>query len=430
LGHLPVHPDSRPGFLTAELARWAEERRRSLLERGGQLELTDLLTGQMSVGRDVFLRLGGFDADFTRDGRFGGEDYDLGLRLASAGYEIAFNPEAISWQRYVVSPRYYLRQWRGFGRARVMLARKHPETAAVLLSRRERWTDRVLWRWFRWPLRQLVLLLLRVAPTRPRPYAWFYRVQDLQCFSGIRAAGGVPRPRPVRILCYHSISDLKGAGEWEPYGVQARRFRRQIAFLARCFRFIDSQEFRRWLEGAGVPRRAVLVTFDDGLQDLQDAALPTLRKSHVPALAFAVTGLLGRSNEWRTPGDAVLPLLDADALRALTQAEVTIGAHSRTHPMLSRLTQDEISDEIDGSIADLEALSFERPAFLAYPYGAYDVETKRVAAAAGLAGAFTTKPELARPGCDPYEIPRIEILRGDRGLRFVWKVITAGRVRK
>ena len=35
VGHLPVHPASRPGFLTAELARWAEERRRLLLERVG-----------------------------------------------------------------------------------------------------------------------------------------------------------------------------------------------------------------------------------------------------------------------------------------------------------------------------------------------------------------------------------------------------------
>ena len=177
---------------------------------GGRLELTDLLTGQLSVRREVFLRLGGFDSNFTRDGRLGGEDYDFGLRLARAGYQIAFNPDAISWQRYVASPRHYLHQWRGFGRAQVMLARKHPETAATLLGKRERRADRLFWRWFRWPLRQLVLVLLIAAPKRPRPYVWFDRVQDLERFSGIRAAGGVPARRPVRVLCYRSISDLSG----------------------------------------------------------------------------------------------------------------------------------------------------------------------------------------------------------------------------
>ena len=118
----------------------------------------------------------------------------------------------------------------------------------------------------------------------------------------------------------------------------AGRFRRQIAFLARHFRFIDTGEFRRWLEGEGVPRRAVLVTFDDGLLDLRDAALPILRESHVPALAFAVTGLIGRSNKWRTqPVTLSLQLLDADQLRALSsEDDVAIGAHRGPHRMLDR----------------------------------------------------------------------------------------------
>jgi peptidoglycan/xylan/chitin deacetylase (PgdA/CDA1 family) len=63
----------------------------------------------------------------------------------------------------------------------------------------------------------------------------------------------------------------------------------------------------------------------------------------------------------------------------------------------------------------------------AYPYGEYDDAAKTVAAAADLAGAFTTKPGLVEPGADPYELPRIEIYRRDVGPKFVWKVATGRR---
>ena len=428
-GHIPLHPETPPTFLAAGVGEWAEKRRQALLDRGGRLEPTDFLNGQMSLPRELFLRLGGFDENFQRGGSFGGADFDFGLRLAKAGYRMVFNPDAISWQHYVVTPRRYLKQWRDNGRARVMLIRKHPELKATLLSRQERRSDRLLWRWLRRPVRRFVLAFVDVGSLRPWTIRWFFRVQDLEYFAGVRSAGGVPRARSVRVLCYHSIADLKGTG-LEPYGVPPARFKRQLRLLARLFTFIDAEEFTRFLSGAGVPRRAILLTFDDGLVDLADAGLPTLRELHAPAVVFAVTGLLGGLNEWSRHSEGTpLQLLDADGLRVLKESDVTIGAHTRTHRSLRGLPADEAAEEVEGSIHDLESLSLGRPSLFAYPYGEYDEAAKRVAADAGLAGAFTTKPGLARPTGDPYEIPRIEIVRRDRGLRFVWNVATGRRTR-
>src|SRR5438067_9306128 len=88
---------------------------------------------------------------------------------------------------------------------------------------------------------------------------------------------------------------------------------------------------------------------------------------------------------------------------------------------------DELAAEIEGSLGDFEPLGLARPAFLAYPYGAYNLQVMHAAAAAGLQGAFTTELGLGRPGGDAYAIPRIEIQRGDGWVRFLWKVATAGR---
>ena len=65
MGHVPIDPQSPPSLLTLGAEDWAEQRRERLAA-GTPLTVSDLLTGQLSVRRDVFNALGGFDEDFTR----------------------------------------------------------------------------------------------------------------------------------------------------------------------------------------------------------------------------------------------------------------------------------------------------------------------------------------------------------------------------
>lgn len=424
VGHVPVHADSRPGFLTKAVAAWSEDRAARLGAQNGELGLDDLLTGQMSIRRGVFLRVGGFDESFTRDGAYGGEDLDLGRRLQDAGYRVVFEPGAISRQRYVVTPREYLRQWRDWGRASVLLARAHPDQAEEIFRHRETVFDRVVGRPLLPLFRELVLALAAVRLEGSRVTYWFFRVRNLELFRGMRDAGGRPRQRSVRILCYHAIADLQGAPVIEPYGVPPSEFRRQLRLLARHFRFISPDEFARYLRGGGVPSRAVLLTFDDCFRDLFVEALPLLREFRVPALAFAVTGKIGGSYDWdEALGAPRLPLVDGDELAAAAE-HLTIGSHTRTHRMLNRLPTEVLADEISGSIADLEALGLPRPQFLAYPYGEHGPTVGEVARDAGLLGAFTVEGGRVHPEGNRYAIPRAEVLRSDTGWRFVWKVLT------
>jgi peptidoglycan/xylan/chitin deacetylase (PgdA/CDA1 family) len=96
--------------------------------------------------------------------------------------------------------------------------------------------------------------------------------------------------------------------------------------------------------------------------------------------------------------------------------------------MLDRLDPADVREEIEESIADLQRAGLERPPFLAYPHGAFDGGVQAVAKQAGLAGAFTTRAGLARPGVDPFALPRIEIFRRDGTIRFAWKVVTGRRL--
>jgi glycosyltransferase involved in cell wall biosynthesis len=429
-GDIPLHPDSPAGFLSESVGAWADERSRKLSADPTALGVMDFQSGQISIARDVFLGVEGFDTVFTREGSYGGEDFDLGVRLDRAGYRMVFNAKAISRQRYVVSPRQHLFQWRDRGNARVVLARRYPEYAPKLLARRERRTERYLWRWLRRPLAEVALALVARGNEGPRTIHWFRQARDLEYFAGVRAAGGVPARRSVRVLCYHAIRDLRGARVMEPFGIAPETFRHQLRLLARHFNFVDAAEFERYLAGAGVPRRALLITFDDCYVDLLSEGLPVLQGVHAPALAFAVTRLFGRENEWDRPhGDVPLQLLDVVGLRELERAGVAVGSHTRTHPRLDRSSADEQREEIVGAIEDLRAAGLEDVALMAYPYGRYDVISKQAAEAAGLRGAFTTRSALVRPGDDPFELPRIEILRSDGTVRFAFKVLTGRRGR-
>jgi peptidoglycan/xylan/chitin deacetylase (PgdA/CDA1 family) len=260
------------------------------------------------------------------------------------------------------------------------------------------------------------------------PWYVFIRARTLEYWRGVSEAGGIPSRRRVhlRVLAYHAISDLRGRGVLEPYGVPLDQLRRQVTALrAHGFHPITIDEFVAFTEGrGGLPRRPVLFTFDDGYDDLP-AAFTALQAEGVEAVVFAVSGLLGRENEWdRMHGGPPLRLLDADGLRQLRDGGIEIGGHSRTHPVLPALAPADIEAEVRGCVEDLEALSLGPVRFYAYPYGETDGRVARAVQAAGLV-AFGVQPGVMTAETDLRHVPRLEIVRADDGVRFLAKVIFA-----
>jgi peptidoglycan/xylan/chitin deacetylase (PgdA/CDA1 family)/glycosyltransferase involved in cell wall biosynthesis len=437
LGHLPLFPGAAATILSRAVDQWSESRLRRLA-KGGELSIHDMLTGQISINRALFEQLGGFDGAFTAGGSFGNEDIDLGVRLLEAGRKIVFNPKAITWQNYSVSPKQYLRQWHDAGRADVVLARKHPATPGPSVfslngadRRRARFVYRPLSRLG--PLSSVIALMARALALRTFSRAagsrfwtrFFFATRDFLYWKGVHEAGGIPRPHPVRVLCYHAVADLSDDAVLRPYGVPPAEFEAQIAGLvAAGYSFISAQEFARYLtEGGGLPSKPLLVTFDDCYQDLATAALPIMRRRGIRAVAFAVSDLLGRHNEWDSRlGRRQIGLLDAPGLRKLAEAGIEIGAHSRTHPDLRKQPAERARDEVAGSRRELEAAGLSPIRYFAYPYGAFNADTRAAAKDAGYEAAFSIRPGQIDRDADRFALPRIEVLRGDTAGGLRWKL--------
>jgi GT2 family glycosyltransferase len=138
LGALPVDDASPASYLTEGLARWAARRDERLRAPGTVPGFGDVLTGNLSVARASFERLGGFDAAFTDDPRFGDEDLELGFRAIAAGERVAYAPDAIAWQTFDKTFHALARDVRRGAAADARFAAKHPGVRAhLLLGRRD-----------------------------------------------------------------------------------------------------------------------------------------------------------------------------------------------------------------------------------------------------------------------------------------------------
>lgn len=100
--------------------------------------------------------------------------------------------------------------------------------------------------------------------------------------------------------------------------------------------------------------------------------------------------------------------LDASELRELARNH-EVGAHSRTHRMLTRLDDATLRDELEGSRDDLTAITGLETASIAYPYGGVKAFDDRVVEATRRAGfrlgCINIRGEV-RPGHDLLRIPR------------------------
>lgn len=209
---------------------------------------------------------------------------------------------------------------------------------------------------------------------------------------------------PAAILTYHSLDDSGSVISTPP-----ALFQRQMEFLA----------------AAGIPvvpldeavnhPGSVAITFDDGFANLLEHALPTLQTLGLPASIFIVSDYCGRRNNWPTqPAGAVpdLPLLDWQELSTLPPI-ISLGAHTATHPDLSRLPFAECERELLDCQERMEQRLGRPVRWLAYPYGASSPAV-RLLAGRHFDLAVGTSLRFLPSNPDLLDLPRIDTyyLRG------------------
>lgn len=231
------------------------------------------------------------------------------------------------------------------------------------------------------------------------------------------------------ILAYHAIADLSDDPRLAEYGVPPRLFEAQLdSLLEAGWSFVDLDAVLAALAGERkLPRRALLLTFDDAYADLLEAGVPILAERGLPGVVFAVAGRLGATNEWdHRIRAAPLDLLDADGLRAVAAQRIEVGSHTVSHAQLTRAPESELEPEIAGSADLLERAGIPRPRVFSYPYGEWSPAIAAVARQAGYEASFTVEPRAVTERSERHALPRIEVLASDTPRRLRRKLLSAG----
>jgi GT2 family glycosyltransferase len=127
IGYLPPHVQERRDFFAVTLRSWWEAMFEPLRDPGHRFSFSDLLSGNFSISRSLFARVGGFDETLQCH-----EDYELGVRLIAAGARMRYAEEAVGWHHEYTDLRRALRRKRDEGRVDVALARRYPALLPVL----------------------------------------------------------------------------------------------------------------------------------------------------------------------------------------------------------------------------------------------------------------------------------------------------------
>jgi len=203
--------------------------------------------------------------------------------------------------------------------------------------------------------------------------------------------------KPVPILMFHELRNGTGASLPQLYD-DPSTFRAQVAWLAaHGYRAVTLDDvYRHWRTGSRLPRKPIVLSFDDGYPSVVDTALPVLRRRGWPGVLNLQIGNLVPAR-----------------VRRLLAAGWEVDSHTFTHPDLTRVGPARLAREVAGSRAWLRAV-FHVPAdFFCYPAGRYDDAVLAAVRRAGYLGATTTNEGVASPAEGMWTLDRLRVEGGD-----------------
>ncbi len=221
--------------------------------------------------------------------------------------------------------------------------------------------------------------------------------------DGLTASGSPAKATvTVPVLMYHRVAPPSTATNATSYGltVSPADFGKQMRWLTRSGDSAMSQAalLRVIQDGAPLPRRPVVLTFDDGDVDAVTKVLPVLRPLGYPATFFIITSRIGAK-----------AFLGAAQLRRLSAAGMDIGSHTIDHLALPRRDPSARARQLRQSRQTLEKLLGHPVRWFCYPVGRNDSASAAAAADAGYLLGYTTEGGSVLRADSLTQRPRVRV---------------------
>lgn len=229
---------------------------------------------------------------------------------------------------------------------------------------------------------------------------------------------------PVSVLFYHRVAD----DQPNAWTIPCELFTQQMLWLKKNFDLVSLAHAQERIRAGVNHRPAVAITFDDGYGDNCAHAIPLLIKERIPCTYFVSTSFVLHNKPFPHDVFCGAPLRpnSIQELRAMADAGVEIGAHTRSHADLGKIHDArQLREEVVDAAHELEDATGAAIRYFAFPFGLHanlNAEAFQLARRAGYQGACSAYGGYNWPGDDSFHLQRIhadaEMLRLKNWLTF------------
>ena len=126
----------------------------------------------------------------------------------------------------------------------------------------------------------------------------------------------------VPILMYHRIAKITG----DRNSLPAEKFEEQLRYLAEnnFTTITPDMLYNYYVNRVPLPKKSVLLTFDDGYADNYTKALPLLLKYKMTAVVFPIGNWIGKPNHWENFGKKETTTMTLAQLKAWQKSDMQI----------------------------------------------------------------------------------------------------------
>jgi peptidoglycan/xylan/chitin deacetylase (PgdA/CDA1 family) len=163
-------------------------------------------------------------------------------------------------------------------------------------------------------------------------------------------------------------------------------------------------------EAVDLSQHKVVLMFDDGWHCIYTDAYPLLKAHGMKAVLPLISDYVG-SGKPNHSGNPYGYMNRAEIQEMIDSLGVEIASHTKTHPWLTRLSDEAARAELIKSRQALETMFHQDIVSFVYPYGDYNSRIRSLVAEAGYTMARSISPGTVNFSERPFDLPSSEITR-------------------
>ncbi len=169
------------------------------------------------------------------------------------------------------------------------------------------------------------------------------------------------------ILMYHNITKRISDSKGLTIGVDV--LEAQLAYLAmkgyKTFHFSELQDFN---SSNPLPKKTVIITFDDVYVNQMDLAYPLLQKYNLKATFFIPFKFVDGVDSWN---ESTEKIMSVEQLKSLDESVVELGLHSFNHNKYSEMSIEDVDSDFEQCTDFVKRHKLPVNNVVAYPFGKY-----------------------------------------------------------